>query len=473
MTLKKDWLDDKLRGGVDAKPCRWTIAVLFALATAVFAYFAYHARYATFDAYNERDLPYLLRTVTCMFSFVYALALTLQFAMLRRCGANTATYMLAALITGLGLLGKISLLDYVSDDYDIFLSEWIWLMSEEDLLGAMGLYLGDYNPPYLYMLAVMSRFNDFSYLYMIKFVSIAMDVVLAYFVMKLVSLKSEGPVFQLSFFHLALLLPTVVLNGAYWGQCDTIFTAFALGGLYFGLKKRPCLSIVFFTLSLAFKLQAVFLLPILLPLWSVKSFRLRHLLIAPVVYMAMMAPALIAGKTLHSVLTCYMSQAANYTSLTMNAPSIYQLMPTASFREFNGMGILFALALVFSLCAVMYQKRRTLTVESILLCSMLLVIAIPLVLPRMHERYFFMADVLALAVVAYKPKRFYLPLAVGFASYCAYVVALPGPALYSLSYMSLIMIAATALIAYDLYSQLRADERAGHGTYLLKEETSI
>lgn len=469
MTLQKDWLDDKLRSGVDAKPAKWVVAIFYVLATAVFAYLAYHARYATFDNYHERDLPYLTRTVTVMFTSLFALALLIQYVMLQRRGAVTAVYLLAALITALGLLGKISLLDYVSDDYDIFLSEWIWLMSEEDFLGAIGMYLGDYNPPYLYMLAVMSRFTNFSYLYMIKFVSIGMDLMLAYFVMKLVSLKSGGPVFQLSFFHLALLLPTVVLNGAYWGQCDTIFTGFALGGLYFGLRKRPCLSIVFFTLSLAFKLQAVFLLPMLLPLWSVKSFRLRHLALAPLVYMGMMTPALIGGKTLRSVLTCYMQQASNYTSLTMNAPSIYQLMPTASYREFNGMGILFALALVFALCAVMYQKRRTLTAGSMLHCAMLLAIAIPLVLPRMHERYFFVADVLALVFVAFRPKRFYLPLAVGFASYCSYVVALPGPKLYDLSYMSLIMLGATALVAYDLALKLREDEQEGHGAYLLEE----
>ena len=444
MKLKKDWLDDKLRQGVDGR-VHWAVAAaIYAIATAVFAYFAYNARYATFDTFNARDLPGLLTAVTVMFTTLYAAALAVQFFILQRGRAVAAIYLMAALITGLSLLGKISLLDYVS--------EWIWMMSEESLRGALGLYLGDYNPPYLYLLAIMSRFPDFSFLYMVKFVSIGADILLAYFAMKLASFKSEGPVFQLSFFHLTLLLPTVVFNSAYWAQCDAIYAGLALGGLYMGLKKRPCASIVLFTVALSFKLQAIFLLPMLLPLWSVKRLRLRHLLLAPPVYMAMLVPALIGGKTLHSVLTVYLQQANNYAELTMNAPSIYQLMPTASFREFNGMGILFALALVFCLCAA-------------LMC-----LAIPLVLPRMHERYFFLADVLALVVVAYNPKRFYLPLTVGFASYCCYVEALPGPALYPLSYMSLIMIGATALVAYDLARQLRADEAGAHAPYLLGME---
>lgn len=470
MKLKKDWLDDKLRQGVDGR-VHWAVAAaIYAIATAVFAYFAYNARYATFDTFNARDLPGLLTAVTVMFTTLYAAALAVQFFILQRGRAVAAIYLMAALITGLSLLGKISLLDYVSDDFDIFLSEWIWMMSEESLRGALGLYLGDYNPPYLYLLAIMSRFPDFSFLYMVKFVSIGADILLAYFAMKLASFKSEGPVFQLSFFHLTLLLPTVVFNGAYWAQCDAIYAGLALGGLYMGLKKRPCASIVLFTVALSFKLQAIFLLPMLLPLWSVKRLRLRHLLLAPPVYMAMLVPALIGGKTLHSVLTVYLQQANNYAELTMNAPSIYQLMPTASFREFNGMGILFALALVFCLCAAMYQKRRTLTAQSMILCAALMCLAIPLVLPRMHERYFFLADVLALVVAAYNPKRFYLPLAVGFASYCCYVEALPGPALYPLSYMSLIMIGATALVAYDLARQLRADEAGAHAPYLLGME---
>ena len=452
MKLKKDWLDDKLRQGVDGR-VHWAVAAaIYAIATAVFAYFAYNARYATFDTFNARDLPGLLTAVTVMFTTLYAAALAVQFFILQRGRAVAAIYLMAALITGLSLLGKISLLDYVSRTLSLLPEKWIWMMSEESLRGALGLYLGDYNPPYLYLLAIMSRFPDFSFLYMVKFVSIGADILLAYFAMKLASFKSEGPVFQLSFFHLTLLLPTVVFNGAYWAQCDAIYAGLALGGLYMGLKKRPCASIVLFTVALSFKLQAIFLLPMLLPLWSVKRLRLRHLLLAPPVYMAMLVPALIGGKTLHSVLTVYLQQANNYAELTMNAPSIYQLMPTASFREFNGMGILFALALVFCLCAA-------------LMC-----LAIPLVLPRMHERYFFLADVLALVVVAYNPKRFYLPLTVGFASYCCYVEALPGPALYPLSYMSLIMIGATALVAYDLARQLRADEAGAHAPYLLGME---
>ena len=47
-------------------------------------------------------------------------------------------------------------------------------------------------------------------------------------------------------------------------------------------------------------------------------------------------------------------------------------------------------------------------------------------------------------------------------------LAQPGPALYPLSYMSLIMIGATALVAYDLARQLRADEAEGHAPWLLE-----
>ena len=365
----------------------------------------------------------------------------------------------------------LAMLEKETGDYTVFLLPWYQQMQPLSFAQAMREEIGNYTMPYRYFIWLMTRV-PLPPMYLYKLTTLLFEPLLAYAVMRLFELRAEKRSLggALSAYLLTLALPTVVFNGAYWAQCDAIYAGLALGGLYMGLKKRPCASIVLFTVALSFKLQAIFLLPKLLPLWSVERLRLRHLLLAPPVYMAMLVPALIGGKTLHSVLTVYLQQANNYTELTMNAPSIYQLMPTASFREFNGMGILFALALVFCLCAAMYQKRRTLTAQSMILCAALMCLAIPLVLPRMHERYFFLADVLALVVVAYNPKRFYLPLAVGFASYCCYVEALPGPALYPLSYMSLIMIGATALVAYDLARQLRADEAGAHAPYLLGAE---
>ena len=48
--------------------------------------------------------------------------------------------------------------------------------------------------------------------------------------------------------------------------------------LYLALAKKPCRSMLSFGVALSFKLQTVFFLPALLPLWLRKDVKLRHLL---------------------------------------------------------------------------------------------------------------------------------------------------------------------------------------------------
>ena len=79
-------------------------------------------------------------------------------------------------------------------------------------------------------------------LVLIKALSIAFDVVLAWASMKLVGLYCSSNARRLAAFFLVLFLPTVVLNGAYWGQCDSIYTAFAVLALYLALDGRTSCS---------------------------------------------------------------------------------------------------------------------------------------------------------------------------------------------------------------------------------------
>ncbi len=51
-----------------------------------------------------------------------------------------------------------------------------------------------------------------------------------------------------------------------------------------------------FGMALSFKLQTVFFLPTLLPLWLRKDIKLRHLVLIPAAYMAMMIPAFWAAS---------------------------------------------------------------------------------------------------------------------------------------------------------------------------------
>lgn len=455
--MKKDFVSDALRRGLEKKPCAAARAAMLVLASAVFFMFARVARYALIDEFSGTNTAGLAMITAAMYTVIYVISYAVQL----HTGRKLPVYMhvLLAVVTGVILLGKISLLDYVSDDYDIFLSGWIYSYSQMGIKEGLGTYIAsDYSPPYLYILLAISRLESYPWQYAVKAVSVGFEVLMAYALMRLTGLKHKGAGTQLLTFHLAQILPTVVFNGAYWGQCDVIYTSLCLMALYMGLTKRSARSMIFFGVSLSFKLQTVFFLPVMLPLWLRRDIKLRHLVLIPVMYMAMMTPALWGGKSLHHVLTVFLQQAGQYNFLTMNAPNWYQFFPDMDkdllYSMFSPMAMTLGFACMMGMCAVVCAKRKNLTTDSVLLACLLMLSGIPFFLPKMHERYTFGADVLSLVLAVYNPKRILLPLCFGFASYLAYTAGLPGERLLDLKWAAMFQMTAVALTAAELWREL-------------------
>ena len=82
-----------------------------------------------------------------------------------------------------------------------------------------------------------------------------------------------------------------------------------------------------------------------------------------------------------------------------------------------------------------------------------LCIAIPFFLPHMHERYFYLADVLSVCYAAAHPRRFYAPVIVllgSFNGYCAYLFKTPLMSwTFPTAAMALLVAASLALLARD------------------------
>ena len=466
--MKRDALSETLRKALGKRAAWPLLLALWVAACAVFYSFALSARYAKIDEFAAYGVQQMTQFTARVYLAIFALSLAVQLRMARK--LPLGTLVLAAVITGAVILAKISLLDYVSDDYDIFLSDWIYDYSQMTLKRALGTYIGsDYTPPYLYFLTVISRVKNFPWQYLVKAISIAFEVLMAWAVVMLAGLRVKGDGARLAIFHIASVLPTVVFNGAYWAQCDVIYASLCLCALYFGLTKRSARCMVFFGMALSFKLQTVFFLPALLPMWLRKDIKLRYLPLLPVAYMGMMIPALWAGKSLHHVLTVYIQQAGTYNFMTVNGPTLWQLLPamdrSALYGMFGGMAMAMGLAFLFGACALACMRRKAITLDAALLFALLILGGVPFFLPKMHERYTFGADVLALAVACHAgrkdmPARAALPLLFGFASYLCYTAGLPGEMLLELKWAALTQIAAVALTALLLWRALEDGENA-------------
>ncbi len=313
--------------------------------------------------------------------------------------------------------------DYRTGDYNTFLAHWVNFFRENGGFAALSESVGNYNLPYLYFLAAFS-YMDMPDLYLIKLLSVFFDLILAWGVARLVYTFTSHRLAVMAAFLATFYLPTVYLNGALWGQCDSIYAAFAIWSIVFALNDRPLLSVISIALSFAFKLQAVFLMPVFLIFLFARKMRWYHLAAFPVTYAVTALPAVIAGRPFMDAILLYFNQAETVgSSLNYNSPSVFAFVPwnaevnTALLTE---LGIVAAFLFLFLLFLHCWLRRDTLDNRALLICCLLTVIAVPYLLPHMHDRYFFIADVLSLALAFVIPALGYCPILVSFASLLGY-----------------------------------------------------
>lgn len=335
---------------------------------------------------------------------------------------STCNIVLSTALLMAALMFRLYWFDHQTYDYKDFLHPWIQFFSENGGFAALQYPIGNYNVPYLYFLALFSYFDPSDWLYLIKLLSVAFDVFCAYAMMKLVSLYDDSDGRQLAAFFGILYLPTVVLNGSVWAQCDVIYAAFGVYGLYLALDDRPIPAMISFAASFAVKLQAVFLLPVIAVLWYRKKVKLWHGLIFPAAYVVIVLPAVLMGRPFWDTITLYMNQTGSIGSgLNYNSSSMFAFFPNHANVEFwSKAGVILAFAFMIIILLWLFKEREHINYNIIFGAALLLSLGIPFILPHMHDRYFFVADVLSLGFAVVFPKLFVVPVLVQFGSLLGY-----------------------------------------------------
>ncbi|MGZ9931485.1 glycosyltransferase 87 family protein [Streptomyces sp. NC-S4] len=400
-----------------------------------------------------------------------------------RLGRPGSTFAIAAVIVVAAIALRLSLLREQSIDYVLFLKPWYQHIADNGGFRALkDTGFSDYNAPYLYFLALLT-YLPISPLAGIKAISTGFDLLLAFFAFRITALRHPGrPALPLAAGGVVLFLPTVTANSGWWGQADSIFTAFIVGGIYFVLRHRPWWACTFFGLALAFKLQAVFVFPFLFVLLLVRRLPLKALLAFPAVFLALDVPALLIGADPVKLLTIYARQTGTYQHLTMNAPSVYQFLTVGGHDDaIRSAGILGTglVLLVLTALVVFSRVGRTslrfggrdseITSTHIVLMATVSAMLVPFLLPSMHERYFYVGDVLSVIAAFYLPKRLWpLPVLVqiaSFGSYMQYITdqklnAMPNMAIYT----GVMAVAVGHLVAVTVTEFRRRDESSAADT---------
>ena len=108
-------------------------------------------------------------------------------------------------------------------------------------------------------------------------------------------------------------------------------------------------------------------------------------------------------------------------SLVYGAPTFYQWLPAGASSMWKWIGMLLAGLAVLALAALAVLRRERLTPDVLLRFALLTALVIPFLLPEMHERYFYLADVLSISFACRLPRLFFVAIAVQGASLLCYL----------------------------------------------------
>ncbi len=311
----------------------------------------------------------------------------------------------------IGIVIRIRLLPFLADDVRYFFSYWYEMVRTYGF-SAIGGDFYDHTPHFVTFLWLGSYLEPWlGPLTVIKLTSLVFDPILAAGVGTIVASFSDetdraGVFFRA--FAVTYLIPTVILNGSCWGQYDVLYSTMAIWAVAAlvdpRIKRRALRSHFFFGLGLATKLQMIFFSPLYLVLYLRRKLNPVALLVIPVVYLTSMIPALFAGRTLKALVGIYLNQSTIFRALTMNAPNFYMWISNDYYDWVYPKGVIFA-GLILLACAFLFAWRlKQVGIREILTMAAFFSWLSPFVLPKMHERYFYLAEVFSVALILVAPK---------------------------------------------------------------------
>lgn len=319
-------------------------------------------------------------------------------------------------IFAVSLSVRILFFEYLSGDMYYYLLTWFNHLKVNGGFRALGSYpwtdmgllkAGDYPVSYINVLALLS-YLPMGDIYAIKSFNVFFDYVIAFGGLLIVREFNKDKFFSLITFTILVFFPTSILNSSLWGQSDQVYVGFLVWTLYFLIKEKQGIAMVFLGLAFSFKIQTSFFLPMLVFMWLNKKFKLRYLLVAAFVCFLTFLPSYIAGAPFTMPFNMYRQQVTTmYKDANYGSGSIY------AFFEFSriydginaGVGVLIAFLAIGITLLYLYHYKVPATKKNIIFVAALFSLVSPFFLPHMHERYFYMADVfLILYVLVYKRK---------------------------------------------------------------------
>lgn len=359
----------------------------------------------------------------------------------------------------LGIFIRYSFLPLLVADMEFFFT--IWHDTARDGGLAAAAIESSWSALYLYLLTLVSKLGLES-ITAVKLIPLAFELLLvagACLLVYQVSPAGKKQLYTTIAFVLLCVHPVLLLNGAGWGQADICYAAFSVLAVWMLLRGKSIGAMVCLGLSLALKLQAVFILPLfVIYYFCEKNFSIWQFLIVPAVWVLSGVPMALVGQSPLYAITCYIGQAETYNIPTFNCPNLFALLGDALSGKQLIQGMLSRYGMVLAICALggmaawLIAKKVHLADRAVLLLGAWCVLVCIFFMPRMHERYGFVGEVLLLCWAAClgKPRGFaytLLGILPTVSAYCKYMFRNP---IFSLQIGAALNLVLLGLLTWEL-----------------------
>lgn len=311
--------------------------------------------------------------------------------------------LLCALLIVLGLAERLAFLPVRTSDMGIYQTPWLQAAER-----AGGSYLRhkftNYTPFYEHCMALMALFPGTAVL-RIKISGVLFDGMLAFTVTRLVP---RGR--RLLAAAVTLALPTIAMNSALLAQSDAIYGAMVAACIAAALRKKPVWAMLAFSAAIAVKLQALLVAPLLVLLWLDRRQPLCSFALVPLTYVLFALPMAMAGRSAIEIFGVYSQQYDFFAILSVNAPNVWQVgQSMMSYERGLMLGLPCAVMLTGTAILLLWRAGTLHARNGLLLAAAILLIIVPYVTPKMHDRYFYLVDPVMVAL-ACRDRRFLAPM---------------------------------------------------------------
>ena len=277
----------------------------------------------------------------------------------------------------------------------LFLEPWFEHIVHYGPIAAFSHPFSNYTPSYLYLLSMASLAHRLiAPMFAIKLLSVLGNLFAVWAVSDLIKACGGRGRYAVILFA----VPSFVINAALLAQCDALWAGACVLAVSGMIANRPIKALLWCGIALSFKAQAAFIGPFIVgalvgyqrPLWQ--------WLIPPAVFIAMMFPAWLAGWPAWELAMVYPGQAAwgDFPSRLANPWMLGTVYAAEAARQLYWLG--FAAAGAASIGIGMLARNCIREPRTMLLLAMLSALALPFFLPKMLERYFFLAGLISIAL---------------------------------------------------------------------------